>query len=125
MFLPMSTDNGGPPFAPAFVAREVGYLPATREFQVWVVAGARLKRLASLKFVRLRSRLLVASASIEIWPAIMGREKIELGWIFRPAIVNRREFELGLTFSAAAYKLVFGTRDSQRVTRHLSVVGLC
>lgn len=63
MFSPMSTDNGGPPFAPAFVAREAGYLRRTS--------------------VRLRSRLLVASASIEIRPAIMGREKIELGWISR------------------------------------------
>jgi len=29
MFLPTSTDNDGPPFAPAFVAREAGHLRRT------------------------------------------------------------------------------------------------
>jgi hypothetical protein len=68
MYSPMSTDNSGPPFAPAFVAREVGYLRRTS--------------------VRLRSRLLVASASIEIRSAIVGLEEIELGWIFCPVAWN-------------------------------------
>jgi hypothetical protein len=96
MYSPTSTDNCEPPFAPAFVAREVGYLRRTS--------------------VRLRSRLLVASASIEIRPAIIGREEIELGWIFRtvacrPA-TNPCDWNLGPS-----------TRNSQLATRNVIEAG--
>ena len=98
----MSTDNCEPPFAPAFVAREVGYLHATRDAQVWVVAGARLKQLVSLRLVRLRSRLLVASASIEIRPAIAHR--------------TRRRDQTWWTFKTTACNVDPETRNSQLVT---------